>query len=138
MRLAEILNRRDYLVGKIDQTEAFLRKLVELGNTDSEELIKIRRMLDSYYEDCQRLSMKLERANNQVDVQVGNSKIKLTDAIKIRNTILRKIRNINDLISNSNGNVNFEEFVQQRDQLYEEYVVLMSSISLADWSTDVD
>jgi hypothetical protein len=138
MRLAELLERKKELVHKIVELEEFLEKVVNKKTTDQEELTDLRSLLDSYLEEDQRFSMKIERANNQIEVKVGNSKLKLNDAVKIRNTFLNKINNITRLIDSSDGNINLPSFIKQRDQLYEEYLVIHNAICIADWSTELD
>jgi hypothetical protein len=137
MYLAELLLRKDFLKSKINKLKVILTKSFR-NDMNQSELSYLRSLLDNYYNEYQRYLMKLERVNTQVEVTIGKSKLSLSDAIKIRDTLENKIEDITEMISAGAEYVDLNSFFEQKDQLFEEYMVLVRTIDLADWGTEID
>jgi len=138
MRFSELLIRKKFVDEKIELLRSFIIRLVSNDKAYQEELIKLRKELDECLEESQKYSMKIANANDQIEVTIGSTKVMLRNAVKIRDTMKKKIDNISELIANSNGNIDVLSFVRQQGQLIEEYLALESSIKLIEWSAELD
>jgi hypothetical protein len=138
MRLAELIDRSNLLKSKIFELERFIVKLVSKDKTEQDELSELRKLLDAFVNENQSLTMKISRANNQIEVILGTSKLRLSDALIMRDTALAKINTITDMIENSNGNLEVVSFLLERDKIYEEYFLIHRAIEMAHWSSEID
>jgi len=138
MRLAELLIRKENLDKKITEMEEFLIRLVRNDGVAQKELVTIRSDLNDYIDKSQQYSMKICEVNEQINIEVANSSVVLSDALKILSTLEKKIVNITNLIGSSNGNLDIRSFQSQRDQLYEEHILLNNAIRMSEWSADFD
>ena len=138
MRLAELVDRTKYLKEHIRDLKGFIRVLVSKRETNQDELNKLRRRLDSLIDKRQSYLIKIDRANNQIDIRIGDNTIKLSDALKLRNTLKEKIDGINDIVEYSFGNIDMVTFMQAKDDLFEELIIINNAIISADWSAEID
>ena len=139
MYLAELLIRKRFIDDKILELKTVLIKCFNGEEVEQSELSFFRTLLDNYYNERQRYLMKLERANSQVEVTIGKSKLSLSDAIKIRGTLERRLEDISELIVAAGASyLELNSFFETKEQLFEEYMVLVKTIEMADWSTEID
>ena len=138
MRLAELLLKKKIIDQKVTELEVFLVKAVQIDAVSQQELSRLRRELDGYLDEGRTLSMQIDSANGQIEVNIKDSTVTLRDAVRLLKTIKKKIGNITDIIENNNGNIDILSFISQRDQLYEEYLLLNKSMQMIEWSAELD
>jgi hypothetical protein len=98
--------------------------------------------LFSLIDDYQKYSIIVERVNNSTEINVANSDVSLSTAVKIRETISRKMDVLTNIIdiNRNNETVNYKvlDLITQRDKLMEEYILLSSAIFTCDWQTETN
>jgi len=133
-----------FLREKLDQRRVVKNKIAELESVlhnkcgcISESINSIVELLLNCIEELQTLNLIIHNANNQYKIIVGSSKVSLSTAIEIRDTINKKMSILTDLIS-GNNDLDIIDLLSKRDVLLEEYNGINRLIRLADWSVQVD
>lgn len=131
-----------YLREKIDELNLLNQKIKELknyigGSLDEEQIDSVLKYLLKCMEDKQSIYLILNKLNSQTMLTIGSSKIDMSNAVIIRNTIKSKIDLISDMIV-SNKLLDVIDLMKQRDGLLSEYNSINKAIRMADWSIQID
>lgn len=133
MLLGELLLRRKCIKMEIDELKNYM--------LSSEEQINVNEVLNKLFEledKYQKYNILIERANNEIELVVGTTKTTLTNAIKLRSAVDRKIDGLTMLIKSNKATLNIFNLIDQRQKFIEEYIILDNAISNSDWSINVD
>lgn len=133
MLLGELLLRRKCIKMEIDELKNYM--------LSSDEQINVNEVLNKLFEledKHQKYNILIERANNEIELVVGTTKTTLTNAIKLRSAVDRKIDGLTMLIKSNKATLNIFNLIDQRQKFIEEYIILDNAISNSDWSINVD
>lgn len=135
MVLAEVLIEMRNLRQKIKQLEDYLhRKAISDVSLVDTATIKLLDLLDKHRSHL----ILINKMNNSIEVTIGSSKVSLANAVLIVKTIKLKIDLLNSLIENEDGMLDVFDLMGQRDKLMEEYYTISNSLSIVEWSTEID
>ncbi len=133
MLLGELLLRRKCIKMEIDELKNYM--------LSSEELTNLNDILNRLFvleDKFQRHNILIERANNEIEVSVGDTTTTLTNAIKLRMAADRKADALTRLIKGNKPSLNITNLIEQRQKFIEEYILLDNAINSSDWSVNVD
>lgn len=133
MLIAEILIRKNYVKLQIDELKNYLVNAMEIANVN-ETLIKLYELED----ECQKYRMLLDRANRQLEVEIGKSKVPVSTAIELAKNTCNKIDVITELIAANKHSLDIFNLLDQRVKLMEEWIMISRAIRISDWSHNVD
>jgi translation elongation factor EF-Tu-like GTPase len=121
--LLEIIAKKRILDKKIKE----LKKVIvrEQNNDLVEELIALLEMRQSHM-------LSIEAANNASQIKLGGTPVNIAAAIQLRKTIKEKIDILTSLIENPESKLDILALQKQRDNYYDEYVVLSGGITRND------
>ena len=141
MLVAEALKRKDDIKQKIVELEFYLGKVggapapgKDAVGLYGEVINSIFKLFDKY----QNLSILIERSNLSNEVEIGKSKLSVSNAVKLRRTVSEKIRVLTDVIGNGDPMINVPNLIDQRDKLIEEHILLDNVIKQSDWGVEID
>lgn len=134
MLIKEILSRKKYLDGKLLDLENYINVLsdlvidskTDLYNKAIEEKFALLSKIQSH-------DVLIQEQNNVNMVTVGSNELTVHDAVKLRNTLFKKIDTLNIIIRSGDFKViNIFSLSNQRDSLFEDYLKLKSVIDKSD------
>ena len=137
MLIYEIVQRKNYIKNKLDNLDNYISKLEVLDLADKASLynkaIEQKFLLLNKYRSHLAL---LREQNRNTTVLIGKDKLSVEDALYLRNTIQIKIDTLNTIIESGDFKVvNVFSLLEQRDNLFEEYMLLDSTIQESDLNT---
>lgn len=133
MLLGELLLRRKCIKMEIDELKNHM-----LSSEEPTNLNDILNRLFVLEDKFQRHNILIERANNEIEVSVGDTATTLTNAIKLRMAADRKADALTRLIKGDKPSLNITNLIEQRQKFIEEYILLDNAINSSDWSVNVD
>jgi len=133
MLLAELLMRKSYVKLQIVELRAYL-----LSDGEASDINEVLKKLYELEDQDQKYRILIKKANNQIEVEVGNSKTTLDTAIELRDNITNKINIISDLIAVNKKSLDVFNLLTQRSKLTEEYLMIYKAIRINEWSSEVD
>lgn len=142
MLLQEVIARKEYLDLKLVDIECYIDKLEALnvqGKCDLyNKAISEKFALLSKLRSHDILIDKLYKSNY---ITIGDSEISLYEARALLDTLTEKIGTFDSVIDKGDLEcLDFFSLLQQRDSLYEEYIVLYNSVKLSEatinWSSE--
>ena len=134
MFISELLSRKKYLDSKLLDIDNYIKKLSDLpvqGKSDIynkaiEEKFALLTKIQSH-------KVLLQEQNSENTVDIAGNNITVTDAIRLRDTLLAKINTLSVLISDGDFTViSVFGLMTQRDALFEEYMVFNNALSESD------
>lgn len=139
MLVGEILRRKNETKIKIEELGFYIEKISNINIKESAPIYtnvlgKVFDLLDKY----QNYIILLERSNSKCEIKVGTSDVKVSDAVKLRDTTNKKMGFITNLINSNDASLNVPDLMDNRDKLMEEFILINNSINKSDWSTKVD
>jgi len=133
MLLAELLMRKKHIELQIVELKNYLITDEESINTN-ETLTKLYELEDQ----DQKYRLLIRKANSQIEVLIGNSKVSLATAIELRDNLDNKIDILSDLINANKRSLDIFNLITQRSKLVEEYIMVYKAIKIGDWSSEID
>ncbi len=120
MKVTELLSNRMYLKIAMEDLLGFLKsaKTVSTDRIDG-----VMTMLLRYIDDNQRYLIMLSESNRKAMITVGSSEVSVSSAIKVREGIKKKIDILTSLIEVRNEYLDILDLMEQRKQLYDEYIL---------------
>ena len=139
MLVGEILKRKNETKIKIEELGFYIEKISNVNIKESATIYtnvlgKVFDLLDKY----QNYIILLERSNLKCEIKVGTSDVKVSDAVKLRDTTNKKMEFITNLINSNDASLNVPDLMDNRDKLMEEFILLNNAIEKNDWSEKVD
>ena len=140
MLVQEVKARKEYLQSKLLDITTYIGKLESLNIINKGELYN--KALNDKFNLLNKIrshDILLDKINKDTIIFVGNDEISVYDAVAILKTVDEKIITYSDIISNGDlSSVDFFTLLKQRDDLFEEYIVLYNAIkssdALKDWN----
>jgi hypothetical protein len=135
MLLAEIKVESDNLEKMILEIEEYLLKL---ALTDLEKAdIATKKLLNLIDKHRSHLIM-INKADNIIEIQIGDSKASLANVRIICDALKRKINFLDRLIRLERSALDTFSLIEQRDKFLSEFTLILNSIKKAEWSTKID
>lgn len=134
MFLAEEIVLKNNIEFKIRELKGYLLSVADSEkNTDSSEIDDTINKLFKLLDENQQKEILIDRVNRSVEVQIGKSKILMSDAIRIRDTVQKKVGILNSLINMCKINDNIHDLMLNRDKLITEYDILNNILMANTW-----
>lgn len=133
MLLAELLMRKRHIKLQIAELKNYL-----LNNGDVVDTNEVLNKLYELEDQDQKYRILIKKANNQIEVEIGSSKISLATAVELRDNIDNKISILSDLISANKKSLDIFNLLTQRSKLIKEYMMIYKAIKISDWSREID
>lgn len=131
MLLKQKLNERKQLLKKINELKNYI-----LNNSNERDLLV--KELITLMDRVQTLNIVINKINTQTNIDIGGTKVLMSTAIEIRNTLSNKISIITSLISLGDPGLDVMSLIKQRDSIIEEFNAIDTAISLADWNINLE
>lgn len=133
MFIGELLIRKRHVKMQIEEFKKYLESEDAIPDIN-ETLNKLFGLEDKY----QQYSVALDEINRATEIEFGNSKIIMTNILKLRDTTSNKINVFTDLIENDKSSLDIVNLMEQRTKLVEEYILLSKAVSVSDWQVEID
>jgi translation initiation factor 2B subunit (eIF-2B alpha/beta/delta family) len=135
MNVSELLSNRLYLKIAIEDLIDFLKAAKGVA-TDQIDVVMA--TLLKYIDDHQRYLVMVAESNTKTIIKVGNSKVSVSNAIKVREGIKQKIDALSTLMDAKNEYLNVLDLMEQRKKFFDEYILLSQTIAKSDLETIID
>lgn len=139
MLLSEILLKKSYLEDKISELK---RHLVHLSSNDfkgkSESYNQTLKVLFDSIDILRSYKIVIDEHNSKTTIKVGSSEVLLATAVKLMEALETKLEVMTDVINSGDLNINLLDFINQRSELMEEYLLLVKAIKMSDWNNEVE
>lgn len=133
MFVGELLIRKRHVKMQIEEFKKYLES-EDLISDINETLNKLFELEDRY----QQYSVALDEINRATEIEFGNSKIIMTNILKLRDTTSNKINVFTELIENNKSSLDIVNLMEQRAKLVEEYILLSKAVNMSDWRVEID
>lgn len=138
----DIIKRKEYLDKKLKDVSNFIKSLKELDiDVDSKALL-YNKALDLKFKLLNKIrshEVLIQNLSEETAVTIGDETMSLYEAEQLLSTIEAKIETVENILLGGDLKViNFFSLLEQRDQLFEEHMVLYTavyrSIANKEWS----
>jgi hypothetical protein len=85
----------------------------------------------------QNFGRSITESNMETKIIIGKTKTDVDTAVRVRNTLCRKIKVLNSIIRKKPDDLDIFMFLDQRDVLVEEFILLDAAIKKSDLETEV-
>lgn len=128
----DIIKRKEYLDKKLKDVSDFLKSLKELDISVESKALLYNKAIDLKFKLLNKIrshEVLIQSLSEETTVDIGNETMSLYEAEQLINTIEAKIETVESILLDGDLNViNFFSLLEQRDQLFEEYMVLYTSV----------
>ena len=144
MTIREILSRKLYLDKKLEDITNYIEELSNISIPDKAAVYnKAVEYKFSLLSKIQSHKVLLQSQNNVNSISIGDNELSVHEAIKLRNTAKAKLETLDTIIRKGDfGVINTFNLMQQRDVLFEEFILLDLAIVECDtfkvWEKDQD
>lgn len=128
MRLSNLIYEKEMLKRKVSE----LKNIIKHDATDA-----IANELFAQLELLQSKNININTINNQIKIKLGGKDVNVSTAVTLRDTTKEKINILTGLIIDNECKLDKVELIKQRDNIYEEYVLLSNEIKLSDLNVRV-
>lgn len=137
MTIKEILSRKIHLDKKLKDLNRYIEALSDLDVQNKSDLYnKAIEEKFALLSKIQSHTVLLQGQNIDNIISIGDNKLSVYDAVQLRNTLQIKIETLDSIISHGDFRViNIFSILQQRDSLFEEFLVLSLAIKKSDIET---
>ena len=123
MRLRTLIYEKGILKRKVSE----LKNIIKYDATDT-----IAKELFAQLELLQAKNININTINNQIKIKLGGKEVGISTAVVLRDTTKEKINILTSLIVDNESKLDKVELIKQRDDIYEEYILLSNEITLSD------
>jgi len=135
MLLAEIKVEAENLEKMILEIEEYLLKL---ALTDLEKADIATKKLLSLIDKHRSHLIMINKADNVIEIRIGDSIASLANVRIICDALKRKINFLDRLIRLERSALDTFSLIEQRDKFLSEFTLILNSIRKAEWSTKID
>lgn len=122
----------------ICEKEMLKKKISELKNIMSYNTIDdIAQELFAHIELLQAKKININAINDKIKINIGGKEVGITTVIILRDTAKNKTDILTSLIVDNECKLDKIELMKQRDDIYEEYVLLSNKIILNDLNVKI-
>jgi len=137
MLVGELILRKRVLKRNIEDVKKYLARKEETSSRATyTDFID---QLFGYIEQVRSHEVILNRSNEETNIELGEKKINVSDAVHIREAIFKKINVISSMIeNNTTRDLDIFNLITERDKLFEEYLYISTLVNKSDWSTEIE
>lgn len=128
MRLRALIYEKEILKRKVSE----LKNIIKYDATDT-----IAKELFAQLELLQAKNININTINNQIKIKLGGKEVGISTAVVLRDTTKEKINILTSLIVDNESKLDKVELIKQRDDIYEEYILLSNEITLSDLNVKI-
>ena len=128
MRLKSLIYEKAMLKRKVSE----LKNIIKYDATDT-----IAKELFAQLELLQAKNININTINNQIKIKLGGKEVGISTAVVLRDTTKEKINILTSLIVDNESKLDKVELIKQRDDIYEEYILLSNEITLSDLNVKI-
>lgn len=128
MRLRTLIYEKGMLERKVSE----LKNIIKYDSTDT-----IAQELFAQLELLQAKNINISKINNQIKIKLGGKEVDISTAVVLRDTTKEKINILTSLIVDNESKLDKVELINQRDSIYEEYILLSNEITLSDLNVKI-
>lgn len=128
MRLKSLIYEKAMLERKVSE----LKNIIKYDATDT-----IAKELFAQLELLQAKNININTINNQIKIKLGGKEVDISTAVVLRDTTKEKINILTSLIVDNESKLDKVELIKQRDNIYEEYILLSNEITLSDLNVKI-
>lgn len=128
MRLRTLIYEKEMLERKIFE----LKNIIKHNTTDT-----IAQELFVQLELLQAKNISISTINKQIKLNLGGKEVDIATAVVLRDTTKEKIDVLTNLVTDSKCTLDKIALIKQRDDIYEEYILLSNEIILSDLNVKI-
>jgi hypothetical protein len=128
VKMHEVLIKKNFLDKKIADIQFRIEK-----NYDDKLMDELFTLLGT----VQNFARSITESNTKTKILIGKTKTDVDTAVRVRDTLSRKIEILNSIIKKDSNDLDLFIFLKQRDGLVEEFILLDAAIKKADLETEV-
>jgi hypothetical protein len=128
VRMHEVLVKKNFIDKKIDDIQFQIKNCYD--DKSIEELFNLLGV-------AQNFSRSITESNMKTKIIVGTTKTDVDTAVRVRKTLCRKMKTLSSIIKGKYDDLDVFPFLDQRDVLVEEFVLLDAAIRKSDLETEV-
>lgn len=136
MYLAEVKVEINNLEKKIQELVDYMGKVCD---RDADTTDKVFNNIMELMNKLQSHKLAYSRYCGNLNLEIGGTKVTLSEAKIILNTMEEKINVLEELIKYSNNStMDIFSLIENKDKLYKEYISLHNALQSVEWSTKID
>jgi len=136
MLVGELILRKRVLKRNIEDVKKYLARKEETSSKAT--YTDFMDQLFGYIEQVRSHDVILNRSNEETKIDLGKKGISVSDAVRIREAIFKKINVLSSMIeNNTTRDLDIFNLITERDKLFEEYLYISTLVNKSDWSTEV-
>ena len=128
MRLRSLIYEKEMLKRKVSE----LKSIIKYNATDG-----IAQELFAQIELLQAKTININTINSQIKINLAGKDVNISIAIVLRDTTKKKIDILTSLIVDRECKLDKIELINQRDDIYEEYILVSNEITLSDLNVKI-
>jgi hypothetical protein len=128
VKMHEVLIKKNFINKKIADIQFKIKK-----SYDDKLMDKLFSLLGT----IQNFARSITESNMKTKIVIGKTKTDVDTAVRVRDTLSRKIEILNFIIKKESNDVDILTFLEQRDDLVEEFILLDAAIKKADLETEI-
>jgi hypothetical protein len=128
VRMHEVLVKKNFIDKKIDDIQFQIKNCYD--DKSIEELFNLLGV-------AQNFGRSITESNMKTKMVVGTTKTDVDTAVRVRKTLCRKMKTLSSIIKGKYDDLDVFPFLDQRDVLVEEFVLLDAAIRKSDLETEV-
>ncbi len=139
MLVSELLLKKSYLEDKVSELKRFLLQVDNSDYKTSSDLYN--NILNELFVSIEKLrsyNIVLDKHGFETTIKVGTSDVTLNSAVRLLNSLEDKLTVMTDIINSGNVNINMLDFIDQREKVIEEYLLVVKAIKQSDWSSEIN
>jgi sialic acid synthase SpsE len=129
VKMHEVLIKKNFIDKKIDDIQFQIKNCYD--DKSIEELFNLLGV-------AQNFSRSITESNMKTKIIVGTTKTDVDTAVRVRKTLCRKIKTLSLIIKGKHDDLDVFPFLDQRDVLVEEFILLDAAIRKSDLETEVN
>jgi sialic acid synthase SpsE len=129
VKMHEVLIKKNFIDKKIDDIQFQIKNCYD--DKSIEELFNLLGV-------AQNFSRSITESNMKTKIIVGTTKTDVDTAVRVRKTLCRKIKTLSLIIKGKHDDLDVFPFLDQRDVLVEEFILLDTVIRKSDLETEVN
>ena len=129
VKMHEVLIKKNFIDKKIDDIQFQIKNCYD--DKSIEELFNLLGVVQNF-------GRSITESNMKTKIVIGKTKTDVDTAVRVRKTLCRKIKTLNLIIKGKHDDLDIFMFLDQRDVLVEEFVLLDAAIRKSDLETEVN
>jgi len=140
MLVSEVILRKNNTEYKIEEFKSYLSRLhtSNIDSNDKEEIYnKVLKELFFQLDNLRRYNSSLRKHNVETVIVIGETEVKISDALSMLDVIDVKIDILTEMINTNSDDLNIFKLMDDRDSKVDEQILLLTAIKVSDWGLHV-